>query len=241
MRYDKLLMDDAMFAITAPYEFYARRIETVSRLFAEDSTSIDAVVLAGTALTALATWRYDRSDSRGDQQNFERLLLEYWAQYDDRVSIPEMVRWLDSRPANERSQELIDAILGAFPVRFDMSIRSTRDDPARVEWERWMRCSGNGFREGDRFSYARILFRHFRNSVQHRLFIADGHETFALGTYDSPFFYANHGLAGQMTVHGIRFGFQHRYFEPLLRDVVVAVRHWAVENRRDIFDMAPLL
>jgi hypothetical protein len=225
--------DVEMFRITEPYEFYARRLEIVSRLFENDPTSIDAVVLAGTALTALATWRYE---TKGDQQNFERLLLEYWAGYEDRVSIPEMVRWLDQRPPNERSQPLIDAILREFPVKFDMSIRSTRDDPTRERWNEWMRCSGNGFHEGARFSYARILFRDFRNSVQHRLFIADGREAFALGAFDSPFFYVNHGLGGTRSVHGIRFGFRHRQFEPLLRDVIAAVRSWAIANRQDIFD-----
>ncbi len=190
-------------------------------------------MLAGTALTALSTWRYE---SNGDQQNFERLLLEYWRQYEDRVSIPEALRWLYLRPTAERNHSLIDAIMREFPVRFDMSIRSTADDPTRDRWSEWMSGSGNVFRDAERFSYARILFRNFRNSVQHRLYIADGREAFALGSFDSPFFYTNHGLARELSVHGIRFGFRHRYFETLLRDVISAVRHWAVANRIDIFD-----
>lgn len=225
--------------ITVPYDqFYNRRVEIIRDLFERDPRSIDAVVLAGTALTSLATWRYDECGARGcDQKNFERLLLEYWAGYDDRVSIPEALRWLEDQQPN---RQLINAIARKYPVRLDMTLRSVVDDPTRQEWSEWIGTLAAGFTRADAFSYARLLFRQFRNSVQHRLLIADGREAFALGRFESPFFYTNHGLAEFQSVHGIRFGFRHRYLEHVLRDVVIAMRAWAVANRRNIFDLARL-
>jgi hypothetical protein len=208
--------------------FLATRIATVAHLFAADAYSIDAIIIAGTVLTALGFRRYGGRGGGADQTNFERLLLDYWPGYVDRVSIPEIVRVLEGRETSERDQALIDAIRQSFVVDLPYGqLRRIADDPSRTEWKDWLKERKFAFKESDWFSYARIVFRDFRNSVQHRLDIAKGREAHRLG-FDEPFFYVNHAGA-------VRFGFHHPRFEQMLREVVSGLRTWAVAERRDIF------
>jgi len=106
-------------------------------------------------------------------------------------------------------------------------LRRVAEDPLRSEWNEWLNNRNFAFKEANRFPYARIVFRDFRNSVQHRLDIARGREARRLG-FDEPFFYANH--AGS-----VRFGFYHPRFEQVLREVAAGLRAWALAERRDIF------
>jgi hypothetical protein len=212
--------------ITHPYdEFLRHRLNTISELFARNGTSIDAVILAGTLLTALGFRRYCRRNN--DQGNFESLLFEYWPAYVDRVSLPSIIRSLQRR---EHKEELILQIQRAFPSDATYGrIRQVADDPMRRSWETW--CNEN-VTPGDRITsdhtYARILFRDFRNSVQHRLEIADGNEGFAMG-FDRPFFYTPRG-------RGTTLGFVHRELGEVATQVVAGLREWAVSTGTDIFE-----
>lgn len=213
--------------ITYPYDhFLARRLRTIADLFAADAHSIDAVILAGTVLTALGFRRYcTRND---DQGNFDLLLREYWPGYVDRVSLPSVIGTLQRRVFVDG--DLIRRIQGAFPSDATYGrLRQVADDPMRTAWESW--CSQNvdtSDRIGTAHSYARILFRDFRNSVQHRLEIADGNEGFSMG-FDRPFFYTPHS-------RGMTLAFVHGELETVLRDAIAGLRGWAVATDTDIFE-----
>lgn len=220
---------DEITRITYPYDFFLQnRVATVASLFAADAYSIDAIILAGTVLTALAFRRYRQRGPGADQENFERLMLEHWPAYVDRVSIPEILRHLELSAGVRRDQGLLNEIRKSFVVDLPYGqIRRVAHDPSRIDWNNWLTDNGLTFEGSGWFSYARIVFRDFRNSVQHRLDIARGREAHRLG-FDEPFFYANYnGL--------VRFGFHHPRFEDALRDVVASLRAWAVAESRDIF------
>jgi hypothetical protein len=221
----------AQLRLTVPYdEFLARRVAIVSELFARDPYSIDAIILCGALLTGLGARRY--GDSGNDQANFERLLLDYWPQYVavDRVSIPTMMLERFRDGLTEPNERNAAAILRDFPVHEPSSgLRSVTNDPMRETWNQWLTTNNVSFWGSDSFSYARVLFRHFRNSVQHGLEIAHGREARRLGT-DEPFFYS-------VFRSELRFGFDHPRFEDMLRSVIAGLRDWAVANQRDIFTL----
>ena len=216
-----------LWQITDPYDrFLQTRLDTIAELFGRDAHSLDAVILAGTLLTALAFRRYCRRND--DQGNFESLLRDYWRDYIDRVSLPSIVQSLRRRtPVDEG---LISRIQSAFPSDATYGrLRQVADDPMRDAWETW--CQGNvdaNYRIVTGHSYARVLFRDFRNSVQHRLEIADGNEGFSIG-FDRPFFYTAHS-------RGTRLGFVHTELGQVATVVIAELRAWAVATDTDIFE-----
>ncbi len=117
-----------LWRITNPYDqFLQNRLTTIRQLFRDDAFSMDATILAGTVLTALGDRRYGRRNA--DQENLERLLLDYWPAYVDRVSIPRLLDAL--RREQPVRASLIADVERAFPVHTAYSqIRQVSEDLA---------------------------------------------------------------------------------------------------------------
>jgi hypothetical protein len=125
----------------------------------------------------------------------------------------------DLRGESVACSSLITHLERDFPIHTAYNeIRQVGEDPSREERLVW--CRNRDVLSTDRinsaYSYGRILFRDFRNSVQLRLEIADGWEARPLG-FDRPSVYINHSRR-------MLFGFDHPDVEETVRELICGLQ-----------------
>lgn len=249
--------------LTDPYErYFTRRAEIVAELFERDPASIDGIALAMVSLNALAWYRYtskvvdDRVKGTGNGKDlirFRRLLTDYCkSSFENRMSIPGLVRAIRRREELKSFEELIRT---KFQIVGMSAPRQPTEDPPIPEFEAWTReqklTLPDDFPGCD---HAGCIYRHYRNSVIHELRIAKGRDAgyFGEDAHPTPIYYMNYGgrpgiepkeddedaatrFMNEDPVDYMRFGIKPKYLLQLLREAIVSLREWALENDRDIF------
>lgn len=233
--------------IIEPYNFFERRAAVAEEMFSRDPYSIDGIVLSTVALSSLADWRYKDEVPNGhgvNQRRFRALVVEHCVSFENRVSIPEVLRLIKRKPGFVR----LDApIRRRYPIAMPMQMRLAEEDPPTVNFTAWM--SDESLDVPDEIlhlDYAGCIFALYRNSVLHELRVAKDREARYVGIEDPmerPIFYANQSgilmqtpLQRMDPVDYIRFGVHPPYLLKLLREAIESVKVWAVTNDRNLFE-----
>lgn len=241
-------------AIMDPYDrFFGKRAEVVATLFGRDEWSIDGIALAMVSLSALAEFRYRKEvfatkRSGKDQNRFRRLLEEHCPSFENRVSIPELLRAL----RRNGLQSLEARIAAEYPVNGWFAGREPEEDPMATDFERWADSESLSVPEQVPIcDYAGCIFRDYRNSVVHELRIANGRDAGYFGdkAHRTPVYYMNcdESERGETEderresflkvdpVEYMRFGVKYPYLLQLLREVILSVREWSLLNNVNLF------
>lgn len=240
--------------ITDPYDrFFKRRTDVVARLFHDDECSIDGIALAMVSLSALAEYRYRKEvfatkRSGKDQNRFRRLLEDHCPSFENRLSIPELLGALRSNGLHA----LEGRIASRYPVNGGFAAREPEEDPITTDFERWAESEQVSFPEQIPIcDYAGCIFRDYRNSVVHELRIANGKDAPYFGdkAHQTTVYYMNcdESDRGETEdewrksfyrtdpVEYMRLGVKYPYLLQLLREAVVSLRQWSLDNDRHIF------
>jgi hypothetical protein len=234
----ELSPDVSRLRIVDPYDrFWQNRAATIADLFARDSMSIDGIALAVVALSSLAEFRYaDLPRTRDkDQQRFRRLLTEHCPSFENRISIPELLRNARHDP---QFAGYMAPILSSFPIAGALAVRRTSEDPFVDIFNTWADAQTPSIPdELKNYDYAGCIFKHYRNSVLHESRVGKGREArgYGIDEHDAAIFYDNSSGGAVDPIEYIRFGIYPPYLLRILREVIISLRSWAITNNCDLF------
>lgn len=237
--------------ITSPYDRYLQnRVAIIAELFERDSHSIDAIALSSISLSVIAELRYSSEVPKNgkNQVCFRRLLTEHCHSFKNRVSIVELLRAVRRIPECTAWEAIVKS---KYIIETGYMVRSVNEDPLVDEFREWARGQSPSFPSRlYSYDYAACIFRHYRNAVLHELSVANGREAAFFGENldDGPIYYVNGPDDSDLSkgvlqrfleadpVEYIRFGIYPPYLLDLLREAISSLRHWALENDRNIFE-----
>lgn len=218
--------------ILDPFDrFLANRVRVIEGLLKADPYSIDALGLVGMVMCSLGSYCYP---GRGTKWQFRLLLTNHCASFNERISIPTLIRKTKKVGGYARFEYDCRA---AYPLEQNWKIREVTADPSEADFLRWTGDLGYAVPADliDWSTHSYLIYSDYRTCIHHELRVGKDHEPFRGLPQERGVYYENQDKGGAPPEEYMFLCVAPDHLLLLLKETIANLRAWALANRRNLF------